>query len=226
MKQILLPILGAALLIVTAGARQAPQVAPASQQPSDVSTTISSDAAGTPPRFAVPDFIALVEGRGNRQGGAHDRRGALERPELRTRVRSHAEGRLRDDSGGDVDVRRAAGSLARGQRRRRDHRHGAEGRHRRAHRGAALQRPQPDLGLRPGVPRLDRQPADLRAQDVRRNPPAAARAARRGPDQADLQLRPRRRAGDRHHREAEHEGDLHRRLRRREPAPGDDRASR
>ena len=59
MKRILLAILGVALLISTAGALQAPQVAPASQQPSDVSTTISSEAAGTPPRFAVPDFIPL-----------------------------------------------------------------------------------------------------------------------------------------------------------------------
>jgi TolB protein len=59
MKRILLAILGVALLISSAGALQAPQVAPASQQPSDVSTTISSEAAGTPPRFAVPDFIPL-----------------------------------------------------------------------------------------------------------------------------------------------------------------------
>jgi Tol biopolymer transport system component len=59
MKRILLPMLGVALFIASAGARQAPQVAPASQQPSDVSTTISSDSAGTPPRFAVPYFIPL-----------------------------------------------------------------------------------------------------------------------------------------------------------------------
>jgi TolB protein len=35
------------------------QVPPAAQQPSEVSTTISSGEAGAPPRFAVPDFIAL-----------------------------------------------------------------------------------------------------------------------------------------------------------------------
>jgi TolB protein len=30
------------------------------QQPSEVSTVISSDSAGTPPRYAVPDFVALT----------------------------------------------------------------------------------------------------------------------------------------------------------------------
>jgi TolB protein len=30
------------------------------QQPSEISTVISSDSAGTPPRYAVPDFIALT----------------------------------------------------------------------------------------------------------------------------------------------------------------------
>jgi len=33
--------------------------AQAPQQPSDLSTTISSDQSGAPPRFAIPDFIAL-----------------------------------------------------------------------------------------------------------------------------------------------------------------------
>ncbi len=37
---------------------QQPQTAPASQQPSDISTTISSD-SGQPPRFALPAFVAL-----------------------------------------------------------------------------------------------------------------------------------------------------------------------
>jgi len=39
--------------ILTAAARQA-------QQPSEISTVISSDSAGTPPRYAVPDFVALT----------------------------------------------------------------------------------------------------------------------------------------------------------------------
>jgi TolB protein len=44
-------------LVVTAGANaQSPQ---AVQQPSDITTTIISDQAGAPVRFAVPDFIAL-----------------------------------------------------------------------------------------------------------------------------------------------------------------------
>ena len=39
--------------ILTAAARQG-------QQPSEISTVISSDSAGTPPRYAVPDFVALT----------------------------------------------------------------------------------------------------------------------------------------------------------------------
>jgi TolB protein len=54
--------LAGGMLIVAATAGQAPQPpqtpAPASQQPTEVMTTITSE-AGTPPRFAVPDFIAL-----------------------------------------------------------------------------------------------------------------------------------------------------------------------
>jgi TolB protein len=58
-------ILGAALVTAGAGsAQQPPAAAPAAQQPSEVSTTISSTEAGAPPRFAVPDFIALPGGDG------------------------------------------------------------------------------------------------------------------------------------------------------------------
>src|SRR6478735_5565860 len=55
MKRTFPVIAAAALVIVTANAQQPP----VSQQPSEVSTTISSDLAGSAPRFAVPDFIAL-----------------------------------------------------------------------------------------------------------------------------------------------------------------------
>ncbi len=55
MKRILPALAAAALLIVSLQGQQ-----PAtSQQPSEVSTTISSDQAGSAPRFAVPDFIAM-----------------------------------------------------------------------------------------------------------------------------------------------------------------------
>jgi len=55
MKRILPALAAAALLIVSLQGEQ-----PAtSQQPSEVSTTISSDQAGSAPRFAVPDFIAM-----------------------------------------------------------------------------------------------------------------------------------------------------------------------
>jgi TolB protein len=50
----------AALLVVSMQAQQPAAPAPATpQQPTELSTTISSDQAGMPPRFAVPDFIAL-----------------------------------------------------------------------------------------------------------------------------------------------------------------------
>ncbi|MFN7914353.1 MAG: hypothetical protein U0Q55_03370 [Vicinamibacterales bacterium] len=55
MKRTLPALAAAALLLVSVRAQQ-----PAtSQQPNEVSTTISSDQAGSAPRFAVPDFIAL-----------------------------------------------------------------------------------------------------------------------------------------------------------------------
>jgi TolB protein len=55
MKRIFPVLASAALVIATANAQQPPS----SQQPNEVSTTISSDQAGSAPRFAVPDFIAL-----------------------------------------------------------------------------------------------------------------------------------------------------------------------
>ena len=50
MKQILFALSGLVLLAAVPGAQQ---------QPSDVTTTISSGSIGMPPRFAVPPFIAL-----------------------------------------------------------------------------------------------------------------------------------------------------------------------
>lgn len=62
MTRLLLTLAVGALLATGAAAQlsQAPQGAPPSapQQPSEVMTTITSE-AGAPPRFAVPDFIAL-----------------------------------------------------------------------------------------------------------------------------------------------------------------------
>jgi TolB protein len=46
----------AALAITSALGARGPQQ---TQQPTEISTTISSDQAGTPPRFAIPDFIPL-----------------------------------------------------------------------------------------------------------------------------------------------------------------------
>jgi TolB protein len=58
MNRILVMLPATACVIAVLGA-QAPQAPPGSQQPNDVSTTISSGDVGMPPRFAVPNFIAL-----------------------------------------------------------------------------------------------------------------------------------------------------------------------
>ena len=60
MKRTLPAIAAAAVFLITTTRAQQPPALPAQpQQPSEVSTTISSDLAGSAPRFAVPDFIAL-----------------------------------------------------------------------------------------------------------------------------------------------------------------------
>jgi TolB protein len=53
----------ASVAVAIAGAVAAPALTKAArqaQQPTDLSLVISSDSAGTPPRYAVPDFIALT----------------------------------------------------------------------------------------------------------------------------------------------------------------------
>src|SRR5262249_47521809 len=67
MKRTLLVIGAASLVLVNVAAQQqqqqqqqpppAGQPPSQPQQPTEISTTISSDQAGLPPRFAVPDFI-------------------------------------------------------------------------------------------------------------------------------------------------------------------------
>jgi TolB protein len=61
MIRIFLTLVAGAVLMAGAAAQQpqTPTAPPSSQQPSEISTTISSGEAGTAPRFAVPDFIAL-----------------------------------------------------------------------------------------------------------------------------------------------------------------------
>jgi TolB protein len=50
----------AALLLLDAGERPlSAQQPPPPQQPSEITATITSDQAGTPPRLAIPDFVAL-----------------------------------------------------------------------------------------------------------------------------------------------------------------------
>jgi len=62
MKRIVPVLFGTAALVVASTHAQQPAAPPpggASQQPNEISTTISSDQAGQPPRLGVPDFIAL-----------------------------------------------------------------------------------------------------------------------------------------------------------------------
>ena len=51
--------LAVVLAVLTVAAQQPPPQTPRPQQPTEIETTISGD-PGTPPRFAVPDFVALT----------------------------------------------------------------------------------------------------------------------------------------------------------------------
>jgi len=52
-------LLAAAMGVVTVSAQQPPTQTPTPQQPSEIATTITGE-PGTPPRYAVPDFVALT----------------------------------------------------------------------------------------------------------------------------------------------------------------------
>ena len=85
--------------------------------------------------------------------------------------------------------------------------------------GAAVQRRRPERRVLEGVQRHRGQPARLRPHHRRRDSQAAAQPERRRADQAHLLVRSRRRADEGHDRGPPDQGDLHRRLRRRQPAP-------
>src|SRR5262245_11177559 len=59
MTRIILSIFAAAFLVAGPLAQQQAPPAPPPQQPSEVSTVITGAGAGSAPRFALPDFIAL-----------------------------------------------------------------------------------------------------------------------------------------------------------------------
>ncbi len=161
---------------------QTPQPPPAPpQQPSEVTTTITSE-AGAPPRFAVPDFIALS-------------------PDAETVAAAKTIGQVLWD---DLNFEREFTLMPRDTYRSipaatsfadvpfdRWRELNADGLiigtvqktgvgHPR--RGAAVQRQDAAVGVRQGIRRGGGQPAPLRAHDLRRDPPAAARrcAASRG----------------------------------------------
>ena len=158
--------------------------------------------------------------QGNHRDGPHARPGAVRRPVLRARVPDDPARHLRLDSAGEVAGRRALRSLARARRRRAgarqphplgDHHPG---------RDAAVRRARPAAGAGPRVQGRGQQPAALRPHHGRRDPPDAEPAARRRPHQAGLLVGPGPRPRRQHHPGPAGEGDLHRRLRRRQPAAG------
>ena len=80
-------------LAMASGAASSRQPAP--QQPSEIAVVISGD-PGTPPRYAVPDFVALDARR--RRGRQDDQPGAVGRPGVRARVLPDPARHLRHDS--------------------------------------------------------------------------------------------------------------------------------
>ena len=202
-----------------ASRRRSRQPAPP-QQPSEVGTAISGE-AGAPPRLAVPDFIALSPTPRRKAIAQTIGQVLWDDLELRARVRADPARRLRDDPGRDVDRRRAVRSLARARRRRRAS-------------SAPCRRRPPAYTSRCGCSTcrtgrrrsrkeytgIGGQPAAVRAHDCRRDPQAAARL--HGVARTKLTF-----ASDRDGERMtgtvenrERQGDLHLRLRRREPARG------
>ena len=194
----------------------------AAQQPAppsaaaEISTTIRIDAGGAPPRLAVPDFIALSS---DAETAAIARTIAQVLYDDLAFEREFAlipRDTYASIPAGQIVHRRALRPLARAERGRAHHRHRPEDGRRRPRPGAAVQGLDARIGVRQGVQRIGERAA-LRPHDCRRGAPAAARAARRGAHPARLRLGPRRRADRRHDRAAVGQGDLLRRLRRREP---------
>ena len=190
-------------------------------------TTISGDGRHAA-AFAVPDFIALST---DAETAATPRKtiGQVLWDDLN--FEREFDMIPRDiysiDSGGDVARRRAVRSLARARRRRRRRRHRAEDGRRRPRRGAAVQRPHAAVGLRaastaarPRTRGSTRTPSPTRS--------TSSSAALRGVARTKLTFTSdrdgERMAGTVENRERQ--GDLHRRLRRREPAAHHDAADR
>ena len=171
---LILPVALSATLLATQNPPAQPPAAPPPQQ-SEVQLVISSG-TGAPPKYAVPDFLALSGDAETRRGRQDHRAGAVGRPGLRARVLHDPARHVRRHSRGALGDRRALRSLARAGRRRPADRHGAEGRLGPEDPGAAVQRRQPADGVLARVHGLGRQPARLRPHDGRRDPPAAARA--------------------------------------------------
>ena len=177
---------------------------------------ISGD-PGTPPRYAVPDFVALTPDAA--EIAKTHRPGPVGRPGLRARVLPDSARHLCDRAGGAHARAGAVRRLARARRRRGGLRHASSAR-------GTTSRVQVRLfNVRTRQSVFAKEYTGTIANPrlyahtiVRRDPPAAARAARRGAHEAGVLLRPQPRAHGRPGREPRRQGDLHRRLRRRQRA--------
>ena len=166
-------------LVVAAQRPDAGAGRPPPQQPGDVDAGKITGDPGTPPRLAVPDFLA----RCRRRGTPGHRAGRLAQVlwddlEVRARVLHDPARHLQSIPA----ARRSEVPFDRWRELGADgvvHRHRRAQRSQRPRRDAALQRPRPQASPRARVHRLGREPAALRAHDGRRDPPVAAPAARR-----------------------------------------------
>ena len=201
-----------------ASRRQQPPPRP--QQPTESACHDHRRAAALPPKYAVPDFIALSHGRRNGRGG-EDRSARCSGTTSKFEREFYLIPRDTYATIPPPRVHRpgAARSLARARRRRRGDRHG-RGRTATAcsSRCGWSRRRAGEVGLREGI---QRRRLPTRASTRTRSPTrstCAARAARRGAHEAGVHVRPRRRADQGTGRRSRHLEDLHLRLRRREPA--------
>ena len=180
-----------------------------------------SGAPGLPPKFAVPDFIALSSDA--ETVAAAKTIGEVLWDDLNFEREFYLIPRdtYRTHPASDLGRRGAARSVEAAGRRRRGRRH----RPARRPSGVIVQVRLIDVAsgthrVGQGVqrqPQEPRQPAAVRAHGVRRDPPAAASAARRGADEAGVLVGSGRRAHEGAGRRSRHLEHLHLRLRRREP---------
>ena len=203
----------AALVAVVVAGQQPPAPVPLPQQPSDIGVRITGD-PGAPPRYAVPDFVALNPEAAeiakmlgqvlwDDLNFEHDL--YMIPRDTYSSVRSRGRPRrFRLPRGGSSEPMLSC--LERFKHRR--HRPGP---------GAPHERAVAPIRVCAGVQRQRAQSAALRAHGRERGALAATRSEGCGAHPADLLFRSQSRAADWHRSEPRRQGDLRRGLRRREP---------